>query len=316
MHLLCIRNEENIMNILTEYIELSEEVKAALEGGKPVVAIETGGTFEGLAYPDCVETALEVHNKIRAMDVVPAYVSVMNGKIKVGMNESEIEEYSKRKSSMRKVSTRELPMILAKGMDGVMTIAATMMVADLVGILVVSGCGMGGVHRGAETSMDISADLEEIAIRNVVVVCSGAKSILDLSLTMEYLETKSITIMGYKTDELPAYMARSSGIKLPFRVDTLEEVSKAYRIKNELGIKSGMMLMNPIDEEYAVDADAMNKAIDDAVRLSKEEGITGKPITAYLMKYLKEAMGDDSEDTHKHLIIQDAVLAAELAKVI
>ena len=214
---------------------------------------------------------------------------------------------------MTKASRREIPLILAKGEYGVMTLAATMVVADLVNIPVVSGGGMGGVHRGAEVTMDISSDLEEIAERNVVVVCSGAKSIMDLNLTMEYLETKSVPVMGYKTDEMPAYMAIESGIKLPCRMDSVEEVARAYHIKNELKIKTGMILMNPISREYAVDAKQMNKVIDEAIIRSREDNVKGKAITGYLMKYLKDKMGSDSMDAQKHMILENAVLAAELS---
>ena len=302
--------------MISSYVDIALEVKEALDNGKPIIAIETGGTFEGLPYPDCVTTANQVCEKVRAMGVVPAYIAVVKGKIKVGMTPDEIDEFGQHKAGAAKVSVRELPTLLAQGRDGIMTIAATMMIADLLSIPVVAGCGIGGVHRGVEDTMDISADLEEIAVRNVVVVCSGAKAILDLARTMEYLETKSIPVIGYGTDELPAYMARTSGIKLPCRMDTVEEVAKSYRIKNELGINQGMLLMNPISEEYAVDADEMNAAIDAAVRLSVEQGVTGKPLTKFIMTEVKNRMGDDSEGAHKQLILQDAILAAELARQI
>lgn len=298
---------------MNQYIEYSEEVKAALENKKPVVAIETGGTFAGIPYPENVETARKVMAEVRANGAVPAYVSVMAGKIKVGMSDSELEDYGKRRGTMAKASRREIPLILAKGEYGVMTLAATMVVADIVGISVVSGGGLGGVHRGAEVSMDISSDLEEIAMRNVIVVCSGAKSILDLNLTMEYLETKSVPVMGYKTSEMPAYMAIESGIKLPCQMDSVSEVAKAYSIKNDLGITTGMILMNPISREYAVDAALMNSVIDEAIECSIRDNVKGKAITGYLMKYLKEKMGADSMDAQKNMIIENAVLAANLA---
>ncbi|MCQ2515453.1 MAG: pseudouridine-5'-phosphate glycosidase [Saccharofermentans sp.] len=298
---------------MNQYIECSKEVLEALDNKKPIVAIETGGTFAGIPYPDNVETAKKVMASVRASGAVPAYVSIMAGKIKVGMNDEELDDYGQRRGTMTKASRREIPLILAKGEYGVMTLAATMVVADIVGISVVSGGGFGGVHRGAETSMDISSDLEEIAMRDVIVVCSGAKSILDLNLTMEYLETKSVPVIGYKTDEMPAYMAIESGIKLPCKMDSIEEVAKAYRIKNELGIKTGMILMNPISREYAVDAAKMNAVIDEAIELSKKDNVKGKAITGYLMKYLKEKMGADSMDAQKNMIIENAILAAKLA---
>lgn len=298
---------------MKQYIEYSEEVSEALKNNKPVIAIETGGTFAGIPYPENVATAKMVCEEVRKAGAVPAYISIMNGKIKVGMSDAELDDYGKRRGSMTKASRREIALILAKGEYGVMTLAATMVVADLVNIPVVSGGGMGGVHRGAEVTMDISSDLEEIAERNVVVVCSGAKSILDLNLTMEYLETKSVPVMGYKTDEMPAYMAIESGIKLPCRMDSVEEVARAYHIKNELKIKSGMILMNPISREYAVDAKLMNEVIDEAIIRSREDSVKGKAITGYLMKYLKDKMGSDSMDAQKHMILENAVLAAELS---
>lgn len=298
---------------MKQYIDYSAEVAEALQQNKPVVAIETGGTFAGIPYPENVETAKKVMEEIRKNGAVPAYISIMHGKIKVGMTDAELDDYGKRRGTMAKASRREIPLILAKGEYGVMTLAATMVVADIVHIPVVSGGGMGGVHRGAEVTMDISSDLEEIAVRNVIVVCSGAKSILDLNLTMEYLETKSVPVMGYKTDEMPAYMAIESGIKLPCRMDSVNEVAKAYQIKNGLGIETGMILMNPISAEYAVDAVQMNQVIDEAVECSKRDHVKGKAITEYLMKYLKNKMGADSMDAQKNMIIENAVLAAKLS---
>ena len=298
---------------MNKYIDFTDEVKEALDNNKPIVAIETGGTFEGIPYPENVETANTVMNEIRKAGAVPAYVSIINGRVKVGMTDTEINEYAKLRGKMTKASGREIPQIIAKGSNGVMTIAATMLVADYVGIPVVTGGGIGGVHRGAEISIDISSDLEEIAIRNVIVVCSGAKSILDLKLTMEYLETKGVSIIGYKTDELPAYMARTSGIKLSSRMDDISMIADTYNIKNSFNIKTGIILANPIDEEYAVDSNEMNRVIDEAVSKSIKDNISGKAITGYLMKYLKENMESDSMEAQKHMIIQNAILAAKVA---
>ena len=300
--------------VISDYIEYSQEVDKALKNSQPVIAIETGGTFEGIPYPDNVATANRVCEAVREAGATPAYISIMNGKIKVGMSADEIEDYGKRRGTMQKASRREIPLILAKNGYGVMTLAATMVVADLVGIPVVSGGGMGGVHRGAEVTMDISSDLEEIAIRNVIVVCSGAKSILDLNLTMEYLETKSVSVIGYQTDEMPAYMAINSGIKLPCKMDTVQEVAKAYQINNELNINSGIVLMNPIAKEYAINAEQMNLAIDEAIEQSKIDKISGKAITGYLMKAVKEKLGADSMDAQKNMLIDNAVLAAKVAR--
>ena len=298
---------------MKQYIEYSEEVLTALQSKQPVIAIETGGTFAGIPYPENVETAKKVMHEVRKAGAVPAYISIMHGKIMVGMTDEQLEDYGKRRGTMAKASRREIPLILAKGEYGVMTLAATMVVADIANIPVVSGGGMGGVHRGAEVTMDISSDLEEIAVRDVIVVCSGAKAILDLNLTMEYLETKSVPVIGYKTDEMPAYMAIESGIKLPCRMDSVGEVAKAFHIKNELSIETGMILMNPISAEYAVDATKMNKIIDEAVECSIRDKVKGKAITEYLMKYVKEKMGAESMDAQKNMIIENAVLAARLS---
>lgn len=299
---------------MNKYIDFSDEVKKAMDEHKPIVAIETGGTFEGIPYPDNAKTAIKVMDAVRQAGATPAYISIMDGRVKVGMTEEEVNTYAKLRGTMLKASRREIPQIIAQKSNGVMTIAATMVIADFVGIPVVSGGGIGGVHRGAETSMDISSDLEELVVRNVFVVCSGAKSILDLKLTMEYLETKAVSIIGYRTDELPAYMARSSGIKLPCRMDDVSMIANTYKVKNDFGIKTGMILANPIDEEYAVDSDLMNSVIEEAVEKANEDKISGKAITGYLMKYVKEKMGSDSMEAQKHMIIQNATLAAELAK--
>ena len=301
---------------MNKYIDFTDEVKKALDNHEPIIAIETGGTFEGIPYPENAETALKVMTEVRKAGATPAYIAIMDGRVKVGMTEDDIYKYAKMRGKMQKASRREISQIIAQGKDGVMTIAATMVIADYVGIPIVSGGGIGGVHRGAETSMDISSDLEEIVERNVVVVCSGAKSILDLSLTMEYLETKAVSVIGYKTDELPAYMARTSGIKLTCRMDDVTIVADTYKIKNEFGIRTGIILANPIDDEYAVDAELMNKVIDEAIEKSIEDKISGKAITGYLMKYLKEKMGGDSMEAQKHMIIQNAILAAEVSKKI
>ena len=299
---------------MNKYIDFSDEVSKALTEHQPIVAIETGGTFEGIPYPENAQTALKVMDAIRKTGATPAYVSIMDGRVKVGMTEEEIFTYAKMRGSMQKASRREIPQIIAQKNNGVMTIAATMVIADYVGIPVVSGGGIGGVHRGAETSMDISSDLEELVQRNVLVVCSGAKSILDLNLTMEYLETKAVSIIGYRTDELPAYMSRTSGIKLTCRMDDVSTIAETYKIKNDFGINTGIVLANPIDEEYAVDSELMNEVIEEAVERANKDKISGKAITGYLMKYVKGKMGNDSMEAQKHMIIQNAMLAAEVAK--
>lgn len=301
---------------MINYCDFSEEVKTAMEQGKAIVAIETGGTFEGLPYPQNVKAALEIETLIRDNGAVPAYISIMDGKIKVGMSDEEIDSYGKRRGTMAKASKREIPLLLAQNKYGVMTLAASMFVASALEIPVVVGGGLGGVHRGAETTMDISSDLEEIVVSDVVVVCSGPKSILDLNLTMEYLETKSVPLVGYQTDELPAYMAKTSGIKLPCRMDEIQEMANAYKIKRNLGISTGMLFLNPIADEYAVDAEEMNAAIDKAIEESKIEKVSGKAITGFLMKRVKEQMGADSLEAQVEMIKGNAKVGAKLANLL
>lgn len=294
-------------------IKYSAEVEAAMNNKKPIVLIESAGTFEGLPYPTNVESSNAVEKVIRDNGAVPAYVAVINGVIKVGMTDEEKEDIGKKRGTLPKVSRRELPMVMAQKKDAVTSIAATMVVADRIQVPVVLGGGMGGVHRGAETTMDISSDLDEAAQRNVIVVCSGAKSIMDLPLTMEYLETKAVSVVGYQTDELPAYMARTSGVKVPFRVDDVKELAEAYKLKNELGISSGMLLLNPISEQYAVDADKMNEAIAFAIDKCNKDGVKGKETTKHIMMEVNRIMGGDSIEAQMAMVAENAVVAAKLA---
>ncbi|MDO4204863.1 MAG: pseudouridine-5'-phosphate glycosidase [Selenomonadaceae bacterium] len=301
---------------ISEYIEYSAEVKQALDDGRPVVAIETAGTFEAFAYPDNKDLANLVMDRVRKEGAVPAYIAVINGKVKVGLESAEVEYLASHKEPLVKASRRDISILLTKQMDALTAVAATMMVADMTGIKVVTGGGIGGVHRGAETSFDISADLEEFCKSNVVVVCSGAKSILDLKLTLEYLETHAVTIAGYRTKELPAYMAVHSGCKLDYSLDSPTEAAKCYRIKNELGVPGGMLIANPIDENYAVDSELMNRAVDKAVAQAAAEGITGKVITKYIMGIVKKELGGDSKEASFHMNVDNAGLAAAIAKEI
>ena len=298
---------------MKEYIDFSKEVEEALKFGKPVVAIETAGTFEGFDYPDNIELAKLVTDKIRANGAVPAYIGIVKGRIKVGLEAEDMQYLANPKEMLIKASRRDIPMLITKGYDALTAVASTMMIADMVGIKVVTGGGIGGVHRGVQTSFDISADLKEFVKSDVVVVCSGAKSILDLNLTMEYLETHAVSVVGYKTLELPAYMAIHSGIKLDYSVNSPDEVAKYVDVKNKLGIKSGLLLANPIEEKYAVDSEKMNAAIDKAVQKAKDDGITGKVITKYIMNIVAQEMGGDSQEACLHMNINNASLASEIA---
>lgn len=298
---------------MKEYIDYSKEVTEALQTGKPVVAIETAGTFEGFDYPDNMKLAKAVMEKIRSNGAVPAYIGIVNGRIKVGLEYDEMVQLANPKEMLIKASRRDIPMLVTKGYDALTAVASTMMVADMVGIKVVTGGGIGGVHRGVQTSFDISADLKEFVKSDVVVVCSGAKSILDLNLTMEYLETHAVSVVGYQTLELPAYMAIHSGIKLDYSFDSPTEVASYMEVKRKLGIKSGLLLVNPIDEQYAVDSERMNAAIEKAVKKASDDGITGKVITKYILSIVAEEMGGDSQEACYHLNIDNADLASRIA---
>lgn len=298
---------------MREYIDFSREVLAAMEAGTPIVAIETAGTFEGFDYPENMELAKLVTDQIRGNGAVPAYIGIVQGRIKIGLEQEDMERLANPEKMLIKASRRDIPMLIAKEYDALTAVASTMMLADMVGIQVVTGGGIGGVHRGVQTSFDISADLKEFVKSDVVVVCSGAKSILDLNLTMEYLETHAVSVVGYQTLELPAYMAVHSGIKLDYSFDSPAEVAHYVSIKKKLGIKSGLLLTNPIDEKYAVDSERMNAAIDKAVKKAADEGITGKVITKYIMRIVSEEMGGDSQEACLHLNVNNADLASKIA---
>lgn len=298
---------------LNDLIDFEPDAKSALENGQAVVALESAGAFDAIPYSENFKTIKNLANHVRECGAVPAHIVIHNGRIKVGLSDTEIESFASQQGHLYKASRKDIPMLLAKRQDAVTTIAATMLIADLVGIKVVAGGGIGGVHRGAETTMDISADLEELAVSNVVCVCSGAKSILDLGLTLEYLETKSIPVIGFGTDKLPAYMARESDFNVDFRVDDVEVIARAFAAKKAMKLDGGLLVANPIPQEYAVNASEMNRAIDKAVKEAKWDNIKGKEITPYLLKRLKEMMGNDSVEAQKHLRLSNAELAAKIA---
>jgi len=301
---------------MLKYVDFEPDARKALENGEAIVALESAGAFDGIPYPENFNTIKTLANHVRKTGAIPAHIVIKNGRIKVGLSDEEIEEFASKQGQLAKASRRDLPMLIAQKKDAVMTIAATMLIADLVGIKVVAGGGIGGVHRGAETTMDISADLEELAVSNVVCVCSGAKSILDLGLTMEYLETKSIPVIGYGTDKLPAYMARESDFDVDYRADDVDTIAQAFDAKMALKLEGGLLVTNPIPQEYAVNAADMNRAIDKAVKEAKWDNVKGKDLTPYLLKYVKEQMGAESIEAQKHLRLSNAELAAKIAKAL
>ena len=300
------------MNI-NKYLDIAPEVKAALDAGKPVVALESTIISHGMPYPQNRDTALKVEEIIRSLGAVPATIAIIGGRLKAGLSPDEIDYLGKTGSGVAKASRRDLPVLVAKGMDGATTVTTTMMIAAMAGIRVFATGGIGGVHRGAETTMDISADLEELAETPVMVICAGAKSILDLGLTLEYLETKGVTVIGYGTDELPAFYTRKSGFGVDYRLDTPEELAKAFHVKRELNLRGGMLVTNPIPEEYSMDATVINKAIDDAVAEAKAQGIRGKATTPFLLAKIKDLTGGDSLDSNIQLVFNNARLAAKTA---
>ncbi len=296
-----------------KYLDVAPEVKKAIEEGRPVVALESTIISHGMPYPKNVETALNVEKVIRDNGAVPATIAIIGGRLKAGLSKEEIEYLGKTGQKVTKVSRRDLPVIVSKKMDGATTVATTMIIAAMAGIKVFATGGIGGVHRGAETTMDISADLEELAQTPVLVVCAGAKAILDLGLTLEYLETKGVPVIGYGTEELPAFYTRKSGFKVDYRLDTPAEVAAAFVAKKELGMAGGMLLTNTIPEQYAMDDKVINAAIDQAIKESVEQGIKGKATTPFLLARVVELTGGDSLESNIQLVYNNATVAAKTA---
>ena len=298
---------------MNNYLEISPEVQAALAEGKPVVALESTIISHGMPYPQNVETAMNVERIVRENGAVPATIAIIGGKLKAGLSRDEIEYLGKKGYDVTKASRRDLPVLVARGADGATTVATTMIIAAMAGIRVFATGGIGGVHRGAEVTMDISADLEELARTPVLVVCAGAKSILDLGLTLEYLETKGVPVIGYGTEELPAFYTRKSGFGVDYRLDTPEEVAAAFRAKLEMDLGGGMLVTNPIPEQYSMDPDVINKAIDEAVAEANAQGIRGKQTTPFLLAKIKDITGGDSLASNIRLVYNNAALAAKVA---
>ena len=298
---------------MKKYLEIAPEVAAALAEGRPVVALESTIISHGMPYPQNVETALLVERTIREGGAVPATIAIIGGRLKAGLSEAEIEYLGKKGCAVAKASRRDLPVLVARGEDGATTVTTTMIIAAMAGIKVFATGGIGGVHRGAETTMDISADLEELAMTPVMVICAGAKSILDLGLTLEYLETKGVPVIGYGTDELPAFYTRRSGFKVDYRIDTPEELAAAFRAKLDMGLKGGMLVTNPIPEAYSMAPDVIGAAIGQAIEEAKAQGIHGKETTPFLLARIKDITGGDSLASNIQLVLNNARLAARTA---
>ena len=301
---------------MKEHLIISPAVKAALMAGEPVVALESTIISHGMPYPQNVETALKVEETVREAGAVPATIAVIGGQLKAGLTAAEIDYPGKQGPAVTKTSRRDLPVLVARGADGACTVATTMIIAHLAGIRVFATGGIGGVHRGAETTMDISADLEELGRTPVLVVCAGAKAILDLGLTLEYLETKGVPVIGYGTEELPAFYTRTSGFKVDYRIDTPEEIAAAFRAQQEMGLGGGMLVTNPIPEAYSMDPARINAAIDQAVADARRLGIHGKETTPYLLARVKDLTGGDSLSANIQLVLNNARLAAHIARAL
>lgn len=297
---------------MKEYIELSQEVQAAKEQGKAIVALESTIISHGMPYPQNVKTAREVEQIIRDNGACPATIALIDGKIKIGLSDEELEMFGN-SQNVTKVSRRDIGYILATKSLGATTVAATMICADLADIRIFVTGGIGGVHRGAETTMDISADLEELAKTNVAVICAGAKSILDLQLTMEYLETKGVPVFGYQTDVLPSFFSRTSDISLQYNISDLEELAASLKAKWSLNIDGGAIIANPIPEAYSMDEAVINQAIQDALVEAEEKEIAGKDVTPFMLGKIKELTDGKSLDANIALVKNNAVVGAKLA---
>ncbi|MBP3210018.1 MAG: pseudouridine-5'-phosphate glycosidase [Oscillospiraceae bacterium] len=298
---------------MNQYLDVAPEVAEALAAGKPVVALESTIISHGMPYPKNVETALLVEQTIRENGAVPATIAVIGGRLKAGLSKDEIEHLGKSGRAVAKASRRDLPVLVARGEDGATTVTTTMIIAHMAGIKIFATGGIGGVHRGAEVTMDISADLEELAQTPVMVVCAGAKSILDLGLTLEYLETKGVPVIGYGTEELPAFYTRKSGFGVDYRVDSPEELAAIFKAQRDLDYKGGMLVTNPIPEEYAMDKTIIDAAIEKALSEAKEQGIHGKETTPFLLAKVVELTGGDSLESNIKLVLNNAKVAARTA---
>ena len=299
---------------MNKYLIIKEEVRHALENNIPVVALESTIISHGMPYPDNYYTALACEKIIRENGAVPATIACINGFMHVGLTEEEIKYLAQKGKDVVKTSRRDLPVVIAKKLDGATTVATTMLIASLAGVKVFATGGIGGVHRGVEETMDVSADLEELAQTNVAVVCAGAKAILDLPRTLEYLETKGVLVVGYQTDYLPAFYTRTSEYKLEYRMDTPKEIAESIYAKDALGLKGGMLITNPIPEEYSLDEKIMNNAIEEAIKEMNDLHIIGKATTPFLLKRITELTGGESLASNIKLVYNNCLLASQIAK--
>lgn len=299
---------------MKEYIKISKEVQNALDSNLPIVALESTIISHGMPYPKNLQTALECEQIVRDNGCVPATIAIIKGKLCIGLEKEDLEYLAYTGLKVTKASRRDIPVVVAKGIDGATTVSATMYIASLAGIKVFATGGIGGVHRGAEHSMDISADLDEFAKTSVAVVCAGAKAILDLPKTLEYLETKGVPVLGYQTEILPAFYTRKSNCFVDYKMDTPIEIAKMLKTKWDLGLDGGVLITNPIPEEYSLDEQVMNKAIDEAIESANKEGISGKNITPYLLDKIQKITDGSSLESNIKLVHNNCKLASLICK--
>jgi len=298
---------------MNKYLSITDEVKTALATGQPVVALESTIISHGMPYPQNVETALQVEQAIRDQGAIPATIAILDGQLKAGLDKSAIEQLGQLGTKVTKASRRDLPFLISQKKPGATTVAATMIIAKMAGIRVFATGGIGGVHRGAEESFDISADLQELANTNVAVVSAGVKSILDLGLTLEYLETHGVAVIGYKTDEFPAFYTRKSGYIVDYRINSPEKIAECLNAKWLMGLNGGVIIANPIPEADSMDADYMTNIINQAIAESIKLGIKGKDTTPFLLAKIKELTEGESLVSNIALVLNNARLAAQIA---
>ena len=295
-----------------DYLSVTPEIAQAISEGKPVVALESTILSHGMPYPENLEFAHKVEEIVRGEGAVPATTAIIGGKLKVGLNAEELEIMCKAEN-VAKASRRDVAVYLTTGQTAATTVATTMLIADLAGIRFFATGGIGGVHRGAQETMDISADLQELAHTNVCVIAAGCKSILDIGLTLEYLETFGVPVLGYKTSDFPAFYCETSGFGVDWKVDSAEQTAKIVKTKWDLGLEGGVLVGNPIPHEYSLDHEYIDKAIDQALEMAKEKGIRGKATTPFLLATIKELTGGTSFASNLQLAYNNARVASKIA---
>ena len=297
---------------LGKWMDISEEIQNSIKENGPVVALESTIISHGMPFPQNLETALEVERIIRKEGAIPATIAVLEGRIKIGLSNLELEQFAQGTKTV-KVSSRDLPLVLLQKQNGGTTVAATMICARMAGISIFVTGGIGGVHRGSEKTMDISGDLMELARTNVAVVCAGIKSILDIPRTLEYLETQGVPVIGYRTDEFPAFYTTTSGYSVQSRINTAEEIARCMKVKWELGLEGGMVIVNPVPREDAMDEEVIEEAITKSLKEASEKGIDGKAVTPFLLERISQLTDGESLKTNIALVCNNALIGAKIA---